>query len=184
MGGAVEAFLGAAEQRFRAYVERLAHSLGHADRREPLRGYLTGLVLPGERKSVEPMAALVAPERVRQTHQSLHHLVADAPWEDEAVLKAVREYALAAIEQRGPIEAWIVDDTGIPKKGRHSVGVARQYCGQLGKQDNCQVAVTLSVANEAASVPVAYRLYLPAQWANDWKRRRQAGVPEEVRFLT
>ena len=88
MGGAVEAFLGAAAQRFRAYVERLAHSLGHADRREPLRGYLTGLMLPGERKSVEPMAALVAPERVGQTHQSLHHLVADAPWEDEAVLKA------------------------------------------------------------------------------------------------
>ncbi|MBV8894108.1 MAG: transposase, partial [Acidobacteria bacterium] len=80
MGRAAKAFLGAAAQRFRAYVEHLAHSLGHADRREPLRGYLTGLVLPGERKSVEPMAALVAPERVRQAHQSLHHLVADAPW--------------------------------------------------------------------------------------------------------
>jgi SRSO17 transposase len=147
MGKAVEAFLGAAAQRFGAYVECLAQSLGHADRHQPLRGYLTALVLPGARKSVEPMAALLAPKRVRQTHQSLHHLVADAPWEDEAVLKAVREYALAAITQRGPIEAWIVDDTGIPKKGRHSVGVARQYCGQLGKQDNCQVAVTLSVAN-------------------------------------
>jgi len=184
MGGAVEAFLGAAAQRFRAYVERLAHSLGHADRREPLRGYLTGLMLPGERKSVEPMAALVAPERVRQTHQSLHHLVADAPWEDEAVLKAVREYALAAIEERGPIEGWIVDDTGIPKKGQHSVGVARQYCGQLGKQDNCQVAVSVSVANEAASVPIAYQLYLPEQWASDRARRRKAGVPEEIEFLT
>jgi SRSO17 transposase len=184
MGKAVEAFLGAAAQRFGVYVEYLAQSLGHADRHEPLRGYLTGLVLPGARKSVEPMAALLAPERVRQTHQSLHHLVADAPWEDEAVLKAVREYALAAIIQRGPIEAWIVDDTGIPKKGRHSVGVARQYCGQLGKQDNCQVAVTLSVANEAASQPIAYQLYLPEPWASDRKRRRQAGVPEEIRFLT
>jgi SRSO17 transposase len=184
MGKAAEAFLGAAAQRFRAYVERLAQSLGHADRREPLRGYLTGLVLPGARKSVEPMAALVGPERVRQTHQSLHHLVADAPWEDTAVLKAVREYVLAAIEERDPIQAWIVDDTGIPKKGQHSVGVARQYCGQLGKQDNCQVAVTLAVANEAASLPIAYRLYLPEQWASDWRRRRQAGVPEEVRFLT
>ena len=184
MGKAVEVFLGAAAQRFGVYVERLAHSLGHADRHEPLRGYLTGLVLPGARKSVEPMAALLAPERVRQTHQSLHHLVADAPWEDEAVLKAVREYALAAIEQRGPIEAWIVDDTGIPKKGRHSVGVARQYCGQLGKQDNCQVAVTLSVANDAASLPIAYQLYLPEPWASDRRRRRQAGVPEEIRFLT
>jgi len=185
MGGAVEAFLGAAAQRFRAYVERLAQTLGHADRREPLRGYLTGLVLPGARKSVEPMAALLAPERVRQTHQSLHHLVADAPWDDGAILKAVREYALAAIERRrGSIEAWIVDDTGIPKKGHHSVGVARQYCGQLGKQDNCQVAVTLSVANEQASLPIAYRLYLPEPWATDRTRRRQTGVPEEVSFLT
>jgi len=184
MGGAVEAFLGAAARRFRAYVERLAHSLGHADRGEPLRGYVTGLVLPGARKSVEPMAALLAPERVRQTHQSLHHLVADAPWDDEAVLTAVREYALVAIEERGPIQGWIVDDTGIPKKGQHSVGVARQYCGQLGKQDNCQVAVTLAIANEAASLPIAYQLYLPEQWASDRARRRKAGVPEEVSFLT
>ena len=183
MGSAVKAFLGGAEQRFRAYVERVAQSLGHADRHEPLRGYLTGLVLPGARKSVEPMAALLAPQRVRQTHQSLHHLVADAPWEDEAVLKAVRAYGLAAITQRGPIEAWIVDDTGMPKKGRHSVGVARQYCGQLGKQDNCQVAVTLSVANDAASLPIAYRLYLPEQWASDQARRRRAGVPKEMGFL-
>jgi DDE superfamily endonuclease len=93
MGSAAKAFLGAAEQRFRAYVERLAPSLSHADRHEPLRGYLTGLMLPGARKCVEPMAALLAPQRVRQTHQSLHHLVADAPWEDAAVLKAVREYS-------------------------------------------------------------------------------------------
>src|ERR1700756_2454114 len=110
MGRAAKAFRGAAAQRFRAYVERLAQSLGHADRREPLRGYLTGLVLPGARKSVEPMAGLLAPKRVRQTHQSLHHLVADAPWQDEAVLQVVREYALAAMARHGPIEAWIVDD--------------------------------------------------------------------------
>jgi SRSO17 transposase len=121
---------------------------------------------------------------VRQAHQSLHHLVADAPWADEAVLKAVREYALVALQKRGPIEGWIVDDTGIPKKGRHSVGVARQYCGQLGKQDNCQVAVTLAVANQAASLPIAYRLYLPEQWASDRTRRAKVGVPEELGFLT
>jgi SRSO17 transposase len=184
MGRAIEAFLGATAERFRAYVERLAQSLGHADRREPLRGYLTGLVLPGARKSVEPMAALLAPTRVRQTHQSLHHLVADAPWEDAAVLQAVREYALAAIQKRGPIEVWIVDDTGMPKKGQHSVGVARQYCGQLGKRDNCQVAVTLAIANDAASLPIAYQLYLPEVWASDRRRRGKAGVPEELGFLT
>jgi SRSO17 transposase len=152
MGSTVKAFLGTAELRFRTCVERLAESLSHADRHEPLRGYLTGLVLPGLRKSVEPMAALLAPERVRQTHQSLHNLVADAPWRDAAVRKAVRQYALAAITQRGPLQAWSVDDTSMPKKGQHSVGLARQYCGQLGKRDNCQVAVTLTVANEAAFV--------------------------------
>jgi SRSO17 transposase len=184
MSRAVEAFLGAAAERFQAYVERLAQSLGHADRRAPLRGYLTGLVLPGARKSVEPMAALLAPQRVRQTHQSLHHLVADAPWQDAVVLRTVRAYALAAMAEHGPIEAWIVDDTSMPKKGQHSVGVARQYCGQLGKRDNCQVAVTLAVANETASLPIAYQLYLPEVWANDRRRRRHAGVPEEQGFLT
>ena len=89
----------------------------------------------------------------------------------------------ADIERRGPIEAWIIDDTGFPKKGRHSVGVARQYCGQLGKQDNCQVAVTLSIANHSASLPIAYRLYLPLEWTADAARRAQAGVPETIEFL-
>jgi SRSO17 transposase len=89
-----------------------------------------------------------------------------------------------ADERHGPIEAWIIDDTGFPKQGRHSVGVARQYCGQLGKQDYCQVAVSLSLANHDASLPVAYQLYLPKEWAKDHARRRKAGVPKEVRFKT
>src|SRR4051812_20570411 len=97
----------------------------------------------------------------------LLHFVGQAPWSDTAVLTKVRNLVLPAIERAGPIEAWIIDDTGLPKKGRHSVGVARQYCGQLGKQDNCQVAVTLSLANRTASLPVAYRLYLPQEWADD-----------------
>ena len=88
------------------------------------------------------------------------------------------------IEAQGPIRAWIVDDTGFPKKGRHSIGVARQYCGQLGKQDNCQIAVSLSVANDEASLPIGYRLYLPEAWANDPHRRTKAGVPEDVTFRT
>jgi SRSO17 transposase len=91
---------------------------------------------------------------------------------------------LPEIELHGPIEAWIIDDTGFPKKGRHSVGVARQYCGELGKQDNCQIAVTLSIANHDASLPVAYRLYLPKEWATNGRRRRKAGVPKEVTFKT
>src|SRR5690242_4457065 len=172
------------EERFGNYVERLGDVLGHADRRAPLRAYCAGLLLPGERKSVEPMAARVDPARVGAAHQSLHHFVAKAAWDDDALLEAVRASALPAIEEHGPVRAWIVDDTGLPKKGRLSVGVARQYCGQLGKRDNCQVAVTLSVATEAASLPVAYRLYLPEAWADDPARRATAGVPEEVAFAT
>ena len=91
---------------------------------------------------------------------------------------------LPELERHGPIEAWIIDDTSFPKKGQHSVGVARQYCGELGKQDNCQVSVTLSIANHDASLPVAYRLYLPKEWASDRNRRRKGGVPDEVSFGT
>ena len=140
--------------------------------------------MPGERKSVEPMAAVVAPAQVSAKHQSLLHLVSQAAWSDEAVLTKVRELVLPAIEAQSRIEAWIVDDTSFAKKGIHSVGVARQYCGRLGKQDNCQVAVTLSIANHAASLPIAYRLYLPEDWANDAARRKKARVPDNVIFKT
>jgi SRSO17 transposase len=172
------------ERRFQLYLDRLAAVLGHADRHEPLRLYTTGLLLPGERKSVEPMAARLDPRNVRSRHQSLHHLVADADWDDAAVLATVRDYVLPALQQQGAIQAWIVDDTGLPKKGRHSVGVAHQYGGQLGKQANCQVAVSLSVATEQASLPIAYRLYLPKDWAEDPARRQKAGVPAHLRFQT
>ncbi len=171
-------------QRFHAYVEQLTRALGHRDRHEPLRAYVTGLCLPGERKSVEPMAARVDPRHVRARHQSMHHFVANADWDDAAVLRVARDTVLAALERHGTVAAWVVDDTGIPKKGRHSVGVARQYCGVLGKQDNCQVAVSVSLAHERGSVPVAYRLYLPEAWAQDRPRRRAAGVPETVEFHT
>ncbi|WP_316980463.1 IS701 family transposase [Shumkonia mesophila] len=175
---------GGSEWRFEAYVEHLCSAVKHADRAGPLRGYCLGLLLPGERKSVEPMAARIEPGRVGAAHQSLHHFVAKADWSEEALLSAARAVALPAIERHGALRAWIVDDTGFPKKGVHSVGVARQYCGQLGKQDNCQVAVTLSVANDHASLPVAYRLYLPEAWAADPVRRHAAGVPEDLVFQT
>jgi SRSO17 transposase len=170
--------------RFAAYVEELVGIIGHADRAAPLRAYCTGLLMPAERKSVEPIAAITAPARVAAQHQSLLHFVGQAPWSDRTVLTKVRDLVLPAIEQTGAIEAWIVDDTSFPKKGRHSVGVARQSCGQLGKQDNCQVAVTLSLANGTASLPVAYRLYLPKEWTDDPVRLRQAGVPEAITFQT
>jgi SRSO17 transposase len=170
--------------RFDEYVNRLAEQLGHADRLEPLRAYLTGLLLPGERKSVEPMAAKVDPRNVSARHQSMHHFVASAPWDWQPLLAVARDYALEQIERHAPVTTWVVDDTGMPKKGSHSVGVARQYCGRLGKQDNCQVVVTLSMANKIMSVPCAYRLYLPQGWTKDRKRCREAGIPDEVEFAT
>jgi SRSO17 transposase len=173
-----------AEVRFSTYVEGLGSELGHADRIGPLRDYCTGLILPGERKSVEPMAAKTAPARTSAQHQSLLHFVGVAAWSDEKVLAKVRQMVLPSMQRQGPIEAWIIDDTGFPKHGKHSVGVQVQYCGQLGKEANCQVAVSLSIANHSASLPVAYRLYLPKEWDTDKVRRKKAGVPKDIRFKT
>jgi SRSO17 transposase len=175
---------GAQQKRFAAYLDRLAHAAGHLDRAVPLKSYCTGLLLPGERKSVEPMAARLCPDNVRQTHQSLHHVVAHAPWSDEELLEAVRQYSLPAMQKQGPIVAWVVDDTGLVKKGKHSVGVTRQYCGQVGKQENCRVAVSLSLSTAEASLPVAWQLYLPEVWTEDKKRRASTGIPPEIGFQT
>jgi SRSO17 transposase len=174
---------GATEQeRFDGYVDGLAQVVGHADRVWPMRAYLTGLLLDGARKSVEPMAARIDPRQVSRTHQAMHHFVANAPWNDEAVLAVARDYALTQLERHAPVGAWVVDDTGIPKKGKHSVGVARQYCGVLGKGANCQVAVAVSLANRTMSVPAAWRLYVPKIWAQDQERRARVGMPEDVEF--
>ena len=173
---------GAQAKRFAAYLDRLARAAEHADRRTPLKSYCTGLLLPGERKSGEPMAARLYPNNVRQAHQSLHHIVAQSAWSDEAMLEAVRGYVLPQLEQKGPIVAWIVEDTGLVKKGLNSVGVSRQYCGQVGKAENCRVAVSLSVSTERASLPIAWRLYLPEVWAKDGTGRKATAVPAEIRF--
>jgi SRSO17 transposase len=175
---------GPQQRRFAAYIEGLVNAAGHADRHTPLKNYCTGLLLPGERKSIEPMAARLAPDNVRRMHQSLHHLVADAPWNDQAILEQVRQQVLPAMRKHSPVVAWIIDDTGFPKQGKHSVGVARQYCGQLGKSDNCQAAVSLSVSTWNSSLPVAWQLYLPEVWGQDAERCRQAGVPEGIAFQT
>src|ERR1700756_5801663 len=172
------------EARFAAYVEALGDVLGHADRQQPMHDYCLGLLMPIERKSVEPMAAVTAPAQVAAKHQSLLHFVGNAPWSDAAMLDKVRELVLPVIERSGPIEAWIIDDTGFPKKGRHSVGVTRQYCGQLGKQDNCQVAVSVSLPNHDGSLRVASGLSLPQEWASDRERRDKAKVPDTIEFQT
>ena len=175
---------GDCDERLEAYIDGLAGVIGHADRVRPLHDYCVGLLLPAERKSVEPMAAMTAPQRTSAQHQSLLHFVGKGQWSDEKMLAKVREMVLPGVERHGAIRAWIVDDTGLPKQGRHSVGVARQYCGQLGKQDNCQVTVSLSLVDDWASLPVAHRLYLPREWIEDAARRAKAGVPEEIEFKT
>ena len=173
------------ESRFERYADVMVEALGHADRATPARWYLRGLMLPGPRKSVEPMAARVHPQDVRSAHQSMHHLVADSEWSDKALLSAVRREVVPVLSEAGRAPCfWIIDDTGHRKYGRHSVGVARQYCGQLGKTENCQVAVSLSLATAEGSVPLGYRLYLPQEWAKDKPRRERAGVPKEITFAT
>lgn len=168
---------------FERYVNQLCEVLGHRDRHSGFVDYSRGLMLPIERKSVEPLAAHTDPLRVSAKHQSLHHLVAKSEWSDHEVLRCVRDWVMPWLGHKSRFY-WIVDDTGFPKKGTHSVGVARQYCGQLGKPDNCQVAVSLSLATEQGSVPIEFRLYLPQVWAKDRRRREKAGVPKEVKFLT
>ena len=170
--------------RFARFVEELTSVIGHADRERPLNDYCAGLLVTEGRRSVEPIAAVTAPCEVPAQHQRLLHFVANAPWPDEPVLAKVRELVLPAIERHGPIEAWIVDDTSFPKCGSKSVGVQHQYCGQLGKQANCQVAVTLSIANHHASLPIAYRLYMPQEWAKNIERRKKAHIPKEISFKT
>src|SRR3974377_1826242 len=170
--------------RFAAFVGEIVSVIGHVDRERPLNDYCAGLMVTEGRRSVEPIAAVTAPREVPAQHQRLLHFVANAPWSDAAVLAKVRELILPVIERHGPIEAWIVDDTSFPKCGSKSVGVQHQYCGQLGKQANCQVAVTLSIANHHASLPIAYRLYLPQAWAKNAARRKKAHVPSSIRFKT
>ena len=175
---------GGTDARFRVYVADVTSVLGHADRVEPFEAYCVGLLTAEGRKSVEPLAAVTAPERTAAQHQSLLHVVANAPWSDRAVLTRVRERVLPLLTREEPIQGLIIDDTGFPKKGEHSVGVARQYCGQVGKQDNCQVAVSLSVATHQGSLPIAYRLYLPKDWADDPVRRAKTGIPDDIVFQT
>jgi len=170
-------------KEFERYMMHLAEGLGHADRHSGLSGYCAGLMLPLSRKSVEPMAARVDPLHASARHQSLHHFVAKAQWSDQELLRRVAQWVVPVMDF-GAGGWWIIDDTGFPKKGTHSVGVARQYCGVLGKQDNCQVAVSVSLACEEGSLPVAWQLYLPHSWAEDAVRRKKAGIPEDIGFAT
>jgi SRSO17 transposase len=170
-------------KEFDDYMAHLVQGLGHADRHSGLIGYCTGLMLPLSRKSVEPIAARVDPLHASAKHQSLHHFVAKAQWSDKELLRRIAQWVVPQMNFTAG-GWWIIDDTGFPKKGKHSVGVTRQYCGVLGKQDNCQVAVSVTLACEQGSLPVAWQLYLPHVWAEDVSRRTKAGVPEDIEFAT
>lgn len=168
---------------FDRYMAHLCEGLGHADRHQSLLDYCSGLMLPIERKSIEPLAAQAAPHRVRAKHQALHHFVANSRWSDAVMLERIRAWVEPHLGVGGGA-FWIIDDTSHPKCGRHSVGVARQYCGRLGKRENCQVAVSLSLATAAGSVPLDYELYVPKEWFEDAGRRRATDIPKTLRFAT
>jgi SRSO17 transposase len=135
-----------------------------------------GLLTPGQRKSIIPMA-----ERLGVDSQSLQQFVTDSPWSEEALWRAIRQEVIPHLE---PLEAWVVDETGWVKQGAHSVGVSHQYCGAVGKQANCQVSVEVVVSDGESAAPVGGRLYLPENWTRDRERCARAGVPEEVAFAT
>ena len=172
------------EQAFESYLDALSMAMQHRSREQPLRDYCTGLLLPDGRKSVEPIAARIAPSGTRTMHKKLLNFVSDGAWSDEAVLAAMRRQVMPALDAHGAVRHWIVDETGMAKKGEHSVGVARQYCGELGKVESCQVMVSLSVATAVAALPIAARLYLPEAWSDDAARRAAVGGPLDVAFQT
>ena len=159
---------------FGEFMEPLVGGLGRQERREGAALYVQGLLLPGGRKSVEPMA-----QRLGVDKQKLQQFVSDSPWESQALWEAVRAEIVPVL---GPIDSWIVDETGWIKQGDKSVGVAHQYCGSVGKKANCQVSVHIALSNGEAALPMAARLFLPQAWINDGQRRRRTGIPEEVVF--
>jgi SRSO17 transposase len=162
--------------QFARFMTPVVASLGRSERRRAAMHYVEGLLMPGQRKSIEPMAA-----RLGIDAQSLQQLVSSSPWSDEALWRALRQEVIPHLE---PLEAWVVDESGWLKQGRHSVGVSHQYCGAVGKQANCQVSVEVVVSDGGVAAPIAGRLYLPQNWAEDGKRRAEVGVPAEVQFQT
>ena len=163
-------------ERFKAFMVPLAAPLGRSERRVAAASYVSGLLMPGQRKSIEPMAA-----RLGVDAQRLQQFIADSPWDEEQLWRVIRREVIPHFE---PLEAWIADETGWLKQGKHSVGVSHQYCGAIGKQANCQVSVELVVSNGFLAAPVGGRLYLPQSWAEDPERRAKAGVPPEITFAT
>ncbi len=164
------------EQRFDRFLEPFLEAWKFKKRRHWAPLYLRGLLLPGERKSIEPIAERVAPGH----EQELRHFVSESDWDDESLESVLWQKADSLLG--GDDAVAIVDDTALPKKGEHSVGVAHQYCGALGKQSNCQSLVSVTLASRDVPIPIALPLYLPEAWAKDRARRESVGVPEDVVF--
>ena len=173
-------------QRFQSHVDHIGALLGDDARRASFATYAVGLLSEGERKSMEPIACRACPDpnKADAAHQRLHNFVSNSPWSDHDVRRESARYALAAMEKREPIVAWIIDDTGFLKQGKHSVGVQRQYTGSAGKVTNCQVAPSLCLATKSQQVPVDFELYLPKSWANDKALREEGHIPDDVQFQT
>ncbi len=173
-------------RRIESYFQRIGEVLGNAKRRASFAVYAMGLLGNAERKSVEPMAALVCrnPNKMDAAHQRLLHFIGCAPWNDRAVRRVAAKYAVDAMTEREPVEAWIIDDTGFLKQGSHSVGVQRQYTGSAGKITNCQIGVSLSLATHTEHVPIDFELYLPESWTEDPARRKEGCIPDAIHFQT
>lgn len=153
--------------QFDAYLEALSPALGRPERKPQFKSYCMGLMLPGKRKSIEPLAARAAAMGSTTGCQSLHRFVTESNWSDEALLSRVRTLITPALSRHAPIRAWVVEEVTFTKRGTESVGVARQLSAR-GLRENCQT-VTLSIASSRGAVPIAYRLFLPAAWANSTK---------------
>jgi SRSO17 transposase len=160
------------ESRLLRFLEDLLEPMGRSERRHWAQIYVEGLLLDGERKSIEPMAARIPGADV----QALRQFVGQSPWEVEQVQ---RRLAHKMVDLLSDAQVWILDETVFPKAGEHSVGVARQYCGTLGKVANCQVAVSLHWSSEAASCPLLWRLYLPQKWFEDAARAEEVKLPQD-----
>jgi SRSO17 transposase len=174
------------EGRLGSYLARLGECLGNGHQRGSFATYMMGLLSESERKSVEPLAArtTATPAHASASHQRLHHFIANTAWSDHDVRLTAARYAITAMEERDPLLAWVIDDTGFLKQGKHSVGVQRQYTGSAGKTANCQVGVSLSVTTPTEHLPIDFALFLPETWTADPERRLKAKIPVEAIFKT
>ena len=168
------------------FGKRIGKHLVRSEQRESFATYAHGIVADGERKSVEPIAARATgdPLKCKPMHNQLLHFIGRSPWSDRLVRREAAWYAIEALQEQEPVSTWIIDDTGFPKQGKHSVGVQRQYTGTLGKIGNCQIGVSLSVATRNEHVPIDFALYLPKSWTEDAGRRQEARIPDDVVFKT